>query len=307
MVARIKSLAPEAARRASPNEIRRLVSELSRGNVLVITGAGLSTESGLRDYRSPGREMRRRPMHAQDFANNPISRQKYWARSFAGYEVLGDAAPNRAHYALADLHRYRPDQFSAHITQNVDGLLQRAGAAPKTLIELHGTLAHITCGACGAEESRAAFQKRLKVLNNHVAGRDVIAKPDGDAEVPQEHVERFRVPRCLNCDEDKLAPAVVFHGGTVPKHVTLAARNAVDNAQVVFIVGSTLTTYSSFSLVQRAKKNGAVVVAVCYGKTRADHIFDLKLPCSVGDTLESVRKILVPEVDVVNWSSGIGY
>ncbi len=297
MAMRLKSLAPEAARRASPNEIRQLVSELSRGNVLIITGAGLSTESGLRDYRSPGREMRRTPMHAQDFANNASSRRKYWARSFAGYEVMGDAAPNRAHYALAELHRHRPHQFGAHITQNVDGLLQRAGATPKTLIELHGTLAHVRCGACGATESRAAFQTRLKILNNNVAGHDVIAKPDGDAEVPPEQVARFRVPRCLACDGDTLTPGVVFHGGTVPTHVTRAARAAVDDADVVWVIGSTLTTFSSFSLVQRAKKNGAPVLGVVYGNTRADHLFDLKLPCSVGDTVESVRRVLIAELD----------
>ena len=225
---------------------------------MVITGAGFSTESGLCDYRSPGREMRRTPMHARDFANNSISRQNYWTRSFAGYKVLGNAAPNRGHYTLADLYRYRPDQSSAHIMQNVDGLLQRAGTSPKALIELHGTLGHINCGACGDEESSAIFQKRLRLLNNHVAGKEVIAKPDGD-EVLQEHVERFRVPISLNCGEDKLAPAVVFHGGTVPKHVTLATGNALDNVQVVFIVGSTLNTHSSFSLVRRDRKNGAVV------------------------------------------------
>ena len=157
MVGRIKSLAPETARRASPTEIRRLFSEISRGNVLMITGAELSTKSGLWDYRRPGREMRRTPMHAQDFANNPISRKKYWAHSFAGYKVFAGAVPNLAHYAQDDLYQYRPEQLSAHITQNADDLLQRAGAVPKALIELHGTMAHITCGACGAEESRAAF------------------------------------------------------------------------------------------------------------------------------------------------------
>ena len=103
-MARIKSLAPEAARTASPNDIRQLVSELSRGIVLVITGAGLSTDSGLCDNCRPGREMRRTPVHAQDFANNPISRQNYWSISFEGYKVLGDAAPNRAHYALDNLY-----------------------------------------------------------------------------------------------------------------------------------------------------------------------------------------------------------
>ena len=118
MAARIKSLASEAARKESPNEIRRLVSELSYGNVLVVTGAELSTESGLCDYRSPRIEMRRTPMHEQDFANNPISGQKYWARSFAGYKVSGHAAPNRAHYAQADLYRCRPDQFSARMYRN---------------------------------------------------------------------------------------------------------------------------------------------------------------------------------------------
>ena len=125
---------------------------------------------------------------------------------------MGDTAPNRAHYALADSYRYRPGQFSGYIMQNVDGLLPCVGIVPKTLIELHGTSAHITCGAFGAEESSAVLQKRLRLLNNNVASRDVIAKPDGD-EVPQENFERFRVPIRLNCGEDKLAPAVVFHGG----------------------------------------------------------------------------------------------
>ena len=170
-------------------------------------------------------------------------------------------------------------------------------------MELHGTLDHVTCGACGSEELRAVFKKRLKVLNNHASGRDAIAKPDGEAEVPQEHAERFRVPKCLNCGEDLLALAVVSHRGTFPKHGTLAARNAVDKAQDVIIVGSALSTCSSFSLVQRAKKSGAVVVVVCYGETRADDVFELKLPRSVPDTLESARRVLVRKAVILDWSS----
>lgn len=283
-------LLPQGAPLATYSEIRALSSALSRGKVTILSGAGLSTESGLRDYRSPGRELRRKPMTASEFASSATNRKRYWARSFSGYDSLASARPNRAHRALALLHRN--ENFGQHVTQNVDGLLQLAGAPLQSLIELHGSLSHAACEKCGASEHRAHLQRRMAALNEGTAAQ---MRPDGDAEVHQDVVAQFVLPNCGSCRADALAPEVVFHGGCVPRNITAAARRAVDEADVVWVLGSTLTTYSAFSLVLRAKKNGAKVVAVNYGSTRADDLIDLKLETLVGDTVDRVVCELVEQ------------
>ncbi len=281
-------LLPVGAETASMSQVQALCAALSRGAVTVLSGAGMSTESGLRDYRSPGRVMTRTPMSVSEFAGSAAARRRYWARSYAGHELLSTAAPNRAHQALAHLHTENAPHFPAHVTQNVDGLLQRAGARPRTLVELHGTVLVVRCGVCGASEGRGRFQERLAHANGAFA--DAVPRPDGDAEVPEDVVRRFKVPICTQCGADSLEPAVVFHGGTVPKEVTAAARRAIDGADVVWVIGSTLTTYSAYSLVRRAKVNGVPVVAVNFGPTRADDLFDFKCETSVGDTVERVAQ-----------------
>lgn len=273
-------------------EIRSLCVALLRGNVTLLSGAGLSTESGLRDYRSPGRELRRTPMTATEFMGSAESRKRYWARSFAGYDALATATPNRAHIALAALHGAHGDQFRAHVTQNVDGLLQRAGAVPSTLVELHGGLSHAVCDECGALEPRSRLQGRMAALNDLAPAA---FRPDGDAEVAPDAVARFILPRCSQCRSYSLSPGVVFNGGSVPREVTAAARRAVDDADVLWVIGSTCTTYSSFSLVRRAKANGASVVGVSFGPTRADDLFDFKLETLIGDTVERAVRVIHEE------------
>lgn len=232
-------------------------------------------------------------MSASQFAGSAKARRRYWARSYFGYEHYGQAAPNRAHQALAALHNNLPSQFPTHITQNVDNLLQRAGGRPNQLIELHGTLAHVVCNECGAQEHRPLFQQRLVDANANMPKLAVPIRPDGDAEVPDAAIEHFVVPSCASCGADALAPGVVFHGGSIPRNITLSAREAVDDAQVVWVIGSTLTTYSSFSLVKRAKENGSSVIAVNVGSTRADDLFDAKFPVVGGDTVQRVADVLL--------------
>lgn len=287
----LEPLLPVGVSAATSTAVRALTNALSQGSVAVLSGAGLSTESGLRDYRSPGRERTRTPMNAAEFAGSRSARRRYWARAYAGFVGLTAAEPNRAHHALARLHQ--GPRFDAHITQNVDGLLQAAGGAPRALVELHGSIRSVECKSCGARTSRAGFQERLADAN---AGVDpLLAKtfrPDGDAEVPRAIIDSFKVPVCDSCGADELAPAVVFHGGSVPREVTAAARAAIDAADVVWVIGSTLTPFSAFSLVRRAKVNGTPVVALNFGPTRADDqgLLDLKVEADIGGTVERVAR-----------------
>lgn len=266
----------------------------------VLSGAGISTESGLRDYRSPGSKRTRPPISHQEYASSAYVRKRYWARSFVGYSLFSRTVPNRTHHALARLHRHAPAMFPFHITQNVDGLLQKAADGfPINLIELHGTVHVVTCTVCACEENRAAFQDRLHRYNLRWAGslKDYEFRPDGDAELDEYLVSSFQVPKCYKCGKDALMPKVVFHGGSVPRPLTLDARRIVDNSNAVLVVGSTLTTYSAFSLVKRARDKGAVLACCNFGPTRADNLYDLKIETALGDTVTRLANHLLAVED----------
>lgn len=291
--------------RAAVAAIGKLLASASPAPVLSISGAGLSTASGLPDYRSPHRHAsqaaaeaaaKQRTTHSS-FVSSRAVRERYWARSFAGYARLSRARPNDAHRALARLHGAGA---ALAITQNVDGLSQRAGLVD--LIELHGTLRRVRCLACGAIEDRDALQIRMQNANQALVGdsSESSAKPDGDADLKRrdegegEGKMQFVVPDCLACGagEAPLMPDLVFHGGSVPKEVTASARAAVDECGAMVVVGSTLTTWSGYSLALRAKEAGRPVVVIGVGGTRADHISDLR----VEGQLESVLPALLSEI-----------
>jgi len=286
---RLIPLIPDGARIARVDEIERLADKLlSARRVVILSGAGLSTESGLRDYRSPGRELRRVPMSASVFAGSVKGRAKYWARSYAGYEYYTRARPNAAHKSLSALQQQFGHKFRTHITQNVDGLLLKAGTPPASLIELHGTLSHVQCMNCGWTMPRQEFQGELRELNLSMKIDKVLPKPDGDAEIPASSIDEFNLVDCPQCGSDAIKPGVVFNGGSVPKQVTESARAAVDAADMLWVLGTSLSPYSAFSLVKRAHQNGALVHAVSYGKTRGDALFNTKYDTVVGNTVERV-------------------
>ncbi|CDF35765.1 unnamed protein product [Chondrus crispus] len=287
--ARLKPQLPAGAGQALDADIRTLSSLLSQfSRITILSGAGISTESGLGDYRSPGKaKPARPPINHYEFVSQASVRRRYWARSFVGYPVLSQAAPNLAHHALAALHTNGGHNFHRHITQNVDGLLQLGGTPTGCLLELHGTIHDVVCRSCGETERRSAFQNKLIELNDTWSQElgTYEFRPDGDADLNGELVRRFRVPVCRACGEDMLIPSLVFHGGQVPGDVTEEAKKIASDSDAMLIVGSTVRPLSAYRLVRIVKEKGAFLACINFGPTRADDILDFKIEALMGDTL----------------------
>lgn len=249
-----------------PDEPDGTALDLLRGRRLVVlTGAGLSTDSGIPDYRGPGAPVRR-PMTFQEFVSGPAAQQRYWARSHLGWSRMRVAEPNAGHRALADVD---PELL---ITQNVDGLHERAGS--RRLVALHGRIADVVCLDCGTVTSRASLQERLDALNPDwaQAHADVAVNPDGDVDL--EEVEGFVVPACEVCG-GVLKPDVVFFGENVPRERVATCFEAVDalgTDGALLVAGSSLTVMSGLRFVRRAARNGTPVVIVNRGATRGDDL-----------------------------------
>lgn len=294
-MARLKPQLPKGASFAHDAAIEYLSHRLSAfRHIAVITGAGISTESGLSDYRSPGKNKPPRPpIKHQEYVASAVVRQRYWARSYVGFPVLSNARPNLAHLSLAALHDAAGSRFRAHITQNVDGLLQAAKLPTASLIELHGTIHKLVCRSCGAYELRKTFQTRLNTLNEQWSRElgTYSYRPDGDADLNSELVHGFRVPHCNECGEEALMPALVFHGGQVPAHVADKATRMVEQCDALLVVGSTVTPFSAYRLVRLAKQRGAFLACVNFGDTRADDLYDVKVEALVGNAMARLTNL----------------
>lgn len=246
--------------------------------LFVLSGAGVSTASGIPGYRDEqGRWMRSPPVLLQDFLHSATVRQRYWARSMAGWPLLAGACPNAAHRALARLEA--AGHVARLVTQNVDGLHQQAGS--NEVIELHGNIASVRCVDCGAQHSREFIQRRLELENPERVGANATMAADGDADSAWKSGDRFRVPSCTCC-AGMLKPTVIFFGEAVPKERVAAALQALDDADALLVVGSSLMVYSGYRFCLRAAEQGMPVVAVNLGQTRADALLSLKLeqPCA---------------------------
>jgi NAD-dependent SIR2 family protein deacetylase len=247
--------------------------------LVVLTGAGLSTDSGIPDYRGPGSPARR-PMTYQEFVSGPEARQRYWARSHLGWGRMRGADPNAGHHALA---RLRPWLL---ITQNVDGLHERAGTP--SLVALHGRIADVVCLACRATTQRRALHERLTALNPGFAARhaEVHTRPDGDVEL--DDTGDFVVPDCDDCG-GVLKPDVVFFGENVPAPRVQRCYDAVDGLPdrggALFVAGSSLAVMSGLRFVKRAAKAGTPVVIVNRGATRGDDLATYKLDVGCSEFL----------------------
>lgn len=244
--------------------------------VLVLTGAGCSTDSGIPDYRGPG-SAPRTPVQYRAFVGDPEARRRYWARSLAGWPMMATARPNAAHRALAELQR--AGRITSIITQNVDGLHQAAGA--EDVLELHGALADVVCLACGAVEPRQALQRRLTILNPRFEAHAEIA-PDGDAEL--QGAEGFRIPDCLACG-GMLKPRVVFFGENVPVPVVEEAWRRFEAADALLVLGSSLTVWSGYRFARKAAETGRPLWIVNRGPTRADPLATAKIDAGVAEVL----------------------
>ena len=256
----------------------------ARSNVTTITGAGVSTESGIPDYRDgDGNWKRSPPVQYRDFVESEAVRRRYWARSFAGWPMFAAARPSAAHVALAQLER--AGRIGQIVTQNVDRLHQRAGS--RNVIDLHGRLDVVRCLAFNHRFDRDEFQMRLRDANPDWDVAPTRIAPDGDADLEGIDFSKFNVPACEVCG-GILKPDVVFYGESVPRETTAAALAAIESAAGVLVAGSSLMVWSSFRLVRTAAARGVEVVAVNRGRTRGDNLFAFKLDRECGAVLAAV-------------------
>ena len=251
--------------------------------VFVLTGAGCSTSSGIPDYRDEhGAWKRRPPVMIQAFRADAATYRRYWARAYSGWPRFTAAEPGAAHHALAAWER--AGTLARLVTQNVDGLHQRAGS--RAVIDLHGRLDLVVCLGCGTRRSRDDVQTSLAAANPAWAAASSPA-PDGDADIDVTAVERFEAPRCESCG-GLLKPDVVFFGENVPRDRYEAARDALAGAEALLVAGSSLMVYSGFRFVRQAHEAGLPIAIVNRGRTRGDEYAELKVEGDVGTLLGDV-------------------
>ncbi|OHV58670.1 NAD-dependent deacetylase [Pseudofrankia sp. BMG5.36] len=290
----------------------------------VLTGAGMSTESGIPDYRGPSGALRRNhtPMTYQQFTGDPAARRRYWARGHAGWRHIVEARPNSGHTAVAVLEE--AGLLAGLVTQNVDGLHQAGGA--RSVIELHGSLARVLCSDCGDVSPRAELEARLAAANPDFRPKAVDAgvsgaeepgpadgqdsrsgpsaegaegagtpgaaltpagrvNPDGDAALAEAEIARFVMVGCRRCGAGRLEPDVVFFGATVPRDRVTAAMDVVERSRLLLVLGSSLTVMSGYRFVLRAGQLGIPVAIVNQGPTRADTRAALLVDAPLSDIL----------------------
>ncbi len=266
------------------------MAELLRAHApaVALVGAGLSTDSGIPDYRGHGRAPRKSIEHRQ-FVSHAAMRARYWARSFVGWARFCDAQPNPGHRALAALEA--AGLVRGVITQNVDGLHQAAGS--RRVVELHGALSRVRCLGCRATESRADLQTRLAALNPGRQTSDAAAAPDGDADLDDAAIAGFVVPSCTRCD-GVLKPDVVFFGDNVPAPVTRAAFALLDEARSLLVLGSSLAVWSGLRFVKRAAQMPIPVAIINRGPTRGDPLATLRIDGSLGELLPNLVRATCP-------------
>ena len=258
----------------------------SAGRVLALTGAGISTASGIPGYRDrDGHWQRSQPITHQAFVGDGAARRRYWARSLVGWPLMARATPNAAHRALAALEA--EGRVTGVVTQNVDTLHQRAGS--RRVVDLHGRLDGVVCLDCGARHPRARMQAELANANPRFAALAAGVAPDGDADLEADFGD-FAVPGCFACG-GMLKPDVVFYGGSVPRATREAADAALAEADALLVVGSTLMVRSSYRLCEEAARLGKPVAALNLGRTRADALFSLKIEA---DCLAALAPLAAP-------------
>lgn len=257
--------------------------------LLVLTGAGCSTEAGIPDYRDAGGEWKRSaPMRFQLFVADELARKRYWARSMLGWRTMAQARPTSAHRALARLEA--AGHIELLVTQNVDGLHHAAGSG--SVIDLHGRIDTVCCLGCAARSPRSVLQQDLLRRNPRWAALQASSAPDGDADLEAADFARFAVPACTACGGN-LKPDVVFFGENVPRARVAAVRAALGEADALLVVGSSLMVYSGYRFVEDAITAGQPVAVLNIGRTRADAVLSLKVEHEVGTALEALATSLV--------------
>lgn len=297
----------EMAHRAAIRSIERVVGEiaplqdpevarggiakmLTAGSVLVLTGAGVSTDSGIPDYRGPNGSLRRhRPMTYQEFLHEPAARHRYWARSYVGWRHMALAMPNAIHQRLA---RWETEGLIAGVvTQNVDGLHLAAGS--QNVIALHGDLEQIACLNCGATEPRVSLDRRLHEANpGYLEAVDLdvsLVNPDGDVSLDERHVAQFIMVSCLVCGSLALKPNVVYFGENVPPERKAQLKELEAVSSSLLVIGSSLAVMSGYKLLLDARAAGKRVGLINGGPTRGDAKADFRWRANIAQALEMLE------------------
>lgn len=263
------------------DDLAALSSLLANRTAMALSGAGISTESGIPDYRGPASRGRvRTPITYQEFVRDERARRRYWARAMVGWRVMRDKTPNDGHRAIADLEA--SGHLNGVVTQNVDGLHQVAGS--RKVIELHGNLSRARCLQCGSLENRDALQARLDAANLAFATAAAELAPDGDADLPEDLIEGFELVACQVCG-GVLKPDVVFFGENVPRPRLQGAWELLGEAEALLVVGSSLTVMSGYRFVKAAVAEGKPVAIVNHGPTRGDDDATVRVEGRLGAVL----------------------
>ncbi|HWA74192.1 MAG TPA: NAD-dependent protein deacetylase [Polyangiaceae bacterium] len=266
----------------------RLLELVSAGGVFVLTGAGVSTESGIPDYRDEqGAWKLRPPIQYKEFTHSAARRQRYWSRSVLGWARMRSARPNPAHQTLASLEAH--GLLALLVTQNVDGLHQAAGA--RNVVDLHGRIDQVVCLDCGRRSPREALQQRLADLNPGSLTRAASIAPDGDADPGDADTRDFRVAACEHCG-GVLKPDVVFFGEHVPAERVKRAFEALEGARSLLVVGSSLMVFSGYRFARAAAQKQLPIGIVNRGRTRADELSTVKIEASAGEFLPELERAL---------------
>jgi NAD-dependent SIR2 family protein deacetylase len=274
-------------------ELDVLADLMCAGGVAVLSGAGLSTESGIPDYRGPSGVARRHtPMTYQTFVGDPAARRRYWARSHVGWCGIARAAPNAGHVAIAELER--AGLVDGIVTQNVDGLHQAGGAGG--VVELHGSLDQVICLDCGTPGTRDRLDERLRAANPDFDPRVLAVNPDGDVELDDTLLAEFEIVDCTTCIGGMLKPDVVFFGESVPVDRVQRSYEIVEGSRLLLVLGSSLTVMSGRRFVIRAAKLGIPVVIVNQGATRGDDYAAFTLDAPLGTVLPALVEKLAEGV-----------
>lgn len=287
------SWAPTEDLSPGTTDLKPVADALSAGGVLVLSGAGISTESGIPDYRGEGGSLSRHtPMTYQEFTASARARRRYWARSHLGWRTFGRARPNAGHRAVAAFGRH--GLLSGVITQNVDGLHRAAGS--EGAVELHGSLDRVVCLSCGAFTLRRELARQLEAANEGFGPVAAAINPDGDADLTDEQVGDFRVVSCTVCD-GILKPDVVFFGEAVPPQRVEHCRALVRGAASLLVLGSSLTVMSGLRFVRQAAQDGKPVLIVNRDPTRGDRHSVTRVALPLGTALTTVAGRLGIPVD----------
>ncbi len=266
-----------------PEAFEQIAELLRAGDIAVLTGAGMSTASGIPDYRGPDGQRRAEPMQYSEFLADAAGRRRYWARAYSGWKRFAEAGPNTSHLAVAAMqHR---GALTGLITQNVDGLHQAAGS--RGLIELHGNLARVVCLDCDGRYSRDEVHGWLQLANPTFAGPQTSTeiRPDGDVVLSAQEVAEFTIATCPVCGHDRLKPDVVFFGGAVARPLVNESFALVERSRALLVLGSSLQVMSGYRFVRRAAALGRPVAVITRGPTRGDTETTIRLDALLGDVL----------------------